>query len=232
MDALSQVKAENAPDYERICATTTFRNAETEHWKKVVEKMYYPFSEEHGVFLQQHGFLDKELIPVAELPADHRPIVEHWSWDRSYIMQADIFQGFYFFENAFDLETLKRHCEFYEPLTVHESSLSPCIYSILAAKLGDHERAYAFYLRTARLDLDDYNNDSCDGLHITSMAGTWMSIVKGFAGMCVVDNQLTFNPFLPKTWTCFSFKIRFRGEVKKVVMDKDGLRVDEVVGHS
>jgi maltose phosphorylase len=100
------------------------------------------------------------------------------------------------------------------------------VHSILAAKLGDEKRAYEFYLRTARLDLDDYNNDTRDGLHITSMAGTWMSIVKGFAGMRVKDGELTFKPFLPENWDSFSFKIRFRGEVKQVTVNKDGLNID------
>ncbi|MDA8930973.1 hypothetical protein N9J07_06290, partial [Bacteroidia bacterium] len=65
-----------------------------------------------------------------------------------------------------------------------------------------------------------------DGLHITSMAGTWMSIVKGFAGMRVKDGELTFKPFLPENWDSFSFKIRFRGEVKQVTVNKDGLNID------
>ena len=199
-------------------------------WKEISDKMYYPYSEEYGVFLQQDGFLDKELIPVADLPETQRPIVEHWSWDKilrsCYIKQADTLQGFYFFEDEFTDKEHKTHYDFYEPLTVHESSLSPCVHSILAAKLGDEKRAYEFYLRTARLDLDDYNNDTRDGLHITSMAGTWMSIVKGFAGMRVKDGELTFKPFLPENWDSFSFKIRFRGEVKQVTVNKDGLNTD------
>jgi len=179
--------------------------------------------------LQQDGFLDKELIPVKDLPESQRPIVEHWSWDRilrsCYIKQADTLQGFYFFEDEYTDEEHKRHYDFYEPLTVHESSLSPCVHSILAAKLGDEKRAYEFYLRTARLDLDDYNNDTRDGLHITSMAGTWLSIVKGFAGMRVKNGELTFKPFLPENWDGFSFKIRFNGDVKNVSVTKQGIEI-------
>jgi maltose phosphorylase len=186
-------------------------------------------SEKYQVFLQQDGFLDKELIPVKDLPESQRPIVEHWSWDRilrsCYIKQADTLQGFYFFEDEYTDEEHKRHYDFYEPLTVHESSLSPCVHSILAAKLGDEKRAYEFYLRTARLDLDDYNNDTRDGLHITSMAGTWLSIVKGFAGMRVKNGELTFKPFLPENWDGFSFKIRFNGDVKNVSVTKQGIEI-------
>ncbi len=119
-------------------------------------------------------------------------------------------QGFYFFEEDFDEHSLRRHFDFYEPMTVHESSLSPCVHAILASRLGKREKAQEMYLRTARLDLDNYNNDTEDGLHITSMAGSWMSVVRGFAGMRVRDGQLAFDPFLPAGWTGFRFKVRFR----------------------
>jgi maltose phosphorylase len=94
---------------------------------------------------------------------------------------------------------------------VHESSLSPCVHVILASRLGKEEKAYEMYLRTARLDLDDYNNDTEDGCHITSMAGTWMSFVKGFGGMRVYDDMVQFSPIIPEQWQAYTFKVRFRG---------------------
>ena len=109
-------------------------------------------------------------------------------------------------------------------MTVHESSLSPCVHAILASKLGYKERAYEFYLRTARLDLDDYNNDTEEGCHITSMAGTWMSVVKGFGGMRVKEDKLHFNPFIPDKWKSYSFRIEFRNRVIKIKVSKEALR--------
>ena len=151
------------------------------------------------------------------------------SWDRilrsCFIKQADVLQGMYFFEDDYDLESLRRNFDFYESRTVHESSLSPCVHSILAAKLNDGERAYEFYLRTSRLDLDDYNNDTEDGLHITSMAGTWMSIVEGFAGMRVRDGKLSFSPFLPEQWSSFSFIIGFRGIQLRIKVKNDEMTI-------
>ena len=162
----------------------------------------------------------KELITVSDLPKSERPINQKWSWDRilrsPYIKQADTLQGFYFFENQFTDEELERHFDFYEPFTVHESSLSPCVHSIQAAKLGRMEQAYEFYLRTSRLDLDDYNHEVEEGLHITSMAGTWMSIVEGFGGMRVVNDTLSFEPKIPKQWEAFSFKVNFRNQTIRV----------------
>uniref|UniRef100_UPI003563E14E glycosyl hydrolase family 65 protein n=1 Tax=Seonamhaeicola sp. TaxID=1912245 RepID=UPI003563E14E len=128
----------------------------------------------------------------------------------------DVLQGFYFFEDQFSDEELERHFDFYEPFTVHESSLSPCVHSIQAAKLDRMEQAYTFYLRTSRLDLDDYNHEVHEGLHITSMAGTWMSIVEGFGGMRVKNNMLSFTPRIPKQWKAYSFKVNFRDAIIKV----------------
>ena len=187
---------------------------ETTVWKDIIENMCFPRDETSGIFLQQDGFLDKEIIPVEELDPVERPINQHWSWDRilrsCYIKQADVLQSFYWFRDDFDLETLTKHFDFYEPLTVHESSLSPCVHAILAARIGRQEKAYEMYLRTARLDLDDYNNDTEDGLHITSMAGTWMAFVEAFGGMHVKDGQLHLNPFIPASWESYSFRINFQ----------------------
>ena len=171
------------------------------------------------------AFLDKELITVDNLDKSQRPINQKWSWDRilrsPYIKQADILQGFYLFEDHFTLWQLQKHFDFYEPFTVHESSLSPCVHSIQAAKLDRMEQAYKFYLRTSRLDLDDYNKEVEEGLHITSMAGTWMSIVEGFGGLRVLEDKLSFTPRIPKRWKSYSFKINFRNRILKVIVTKE-----------
>ena len=193
---------------------------ETQQWLHIAQNIYFPYSEKYGVYLQQDGFLDKDLKPVSAIPAGERPLNQHWSWDRilrsPYIKQADTLQGFYFFEDHFTKEELQRHYEFYEPFTVHESSLSPCVHSVLASALGKTDEAYTLYLRTARLDLDDYNKEVHEGLHITSMAGTWLSIVEGFAGMRIKNGKLHFTSRLPKHWKNLSFKVIFQGEIKEI----------------
>ena len=220
LEQIAKIESEYAQDYTRIMNKVKLSKAEMVQWKAVADNMYFPYSEEHQVYLQQDGFLDKELITVADLDTSQRPINQKWSWDRilrsPYIKQADTLQGFYFFEDHFTKEELERHFNFYEPFTVHESSLSPCVHSIQAATLDRMEQAYTFYLRTSRLDLDDYNKEVHEGLHITSMAGTWMSIVEGFGGMRVKNDTLHFEPRMPKQWKGFSFKINFRNQILKV----------------
>ena len=177
------------------------------------------------VFLQQDGFLDKALMPASSIPAEERPINQHWSWDRilrsCYIKQADVIQGLYLFEDQYDTETIRRNYDFYEPMTVHESSLSACIHSIVASRIGNREKAYELYLRTARLDLDDYNNEVSDGLHITSMAGTWLAIVEGFGGMRISGDALILNPLIPSKWKSYSFNSRFLENLFRVVVTKE-----------
>jgi len=231
--ALRLVSEQDDARYREIRTAIALGEEELAQWEAIIAGMYYPKDEERGIFLQQDGYLDKEQQLVVDLDASDRPLNQHWSWDRilrsCFIKQADVLQGFYFFEEQYDEATLRRNFDFYEPRTVHESSLSPCIHSILAAKLKDEQRAYEFYLRTARLDLDDYNNDTEDGLHITSMAGTWMSIVEGFAGMRVKDGLLSFESFVPSAWQSFSFSIGFRGAMLTCKISETQM---EVTNHS
>ena len=220
VENMQRLKTEYPADYKRIVNKTNFKESEITEWYKISQRMYFPHDEKEGVFMQQDGFMDKEIIPVKELSKSERPINQRWSWDRilrsCYIKQADVLQGLYFFENKFSEQTLQKHFDFYEPLTVHESSLSPCVHSILASKLNMDEKAYEMYLRTARLDLDDYNHEVHEGCHITSMAGTWLSVVQGFGGMRNFDNSLSFNPTIPKEWESFSFKINYRDSIIQV----------------
>lgn len=228
IEAIGKVKEANQAKYNDLIAKMTFREEqECEKFADIIGKMYFAHDDKLGIFLQQDGYLDKEQILVKDLPVTERPLVQKWSWDRIlrsvFIKQADVLQGLYFFEDNYDIDTIRRNYDFYEPRTVHESSLSPCVHAILAAKLGDIERAYQFYLRTSRLDIDDYNNDTDDGCHITSMAGTWMAVVEGFGGMRVKGGVLSFNPLLPAEWKALSFQIGFRGALLNIRINKEGV---------
>lgn len=203
-------------------------SSELDHMQEIVDNMYFPYDKERNIFVQHDTFLDKDLMSVSEIPEDQKPINQHWSWDKvlrsCFIKQADVLQGLYFLNYRYDKETIKRNFDFYEPMTVHESSLSPCVHSILAAQIGKNDKAVEMYLRTARLDLDNINNDTVDGLHITSMAGSWLSIVHGFAGMRT-HNGLCFNPIMPNVWQSYSFKINYRNRLLKVVVDKEQINI-------
>jgi maltose phosphorylase len=206
-----------------------FRESEIKRWEQIIHHMYFPYDEQLGLFLQQEGYMDKEQKLVAELDQDERPLNQKWSWDRilrsCFIKQADILQGMYFFEDDFDDEILSEHFNFYESRTVHESSLSACIHSVMASRIGEKQKAYELYLRTARLDLDDYNNEADQGCHITSMAGTWLAIVEGFGGKRIKNGKLSFNPAIPAKWTSYSFKIHFHGASLEIHVTRDEVKI-------
>jgi maltose phosphorylase len=220
LEILGEVSKEQ---FEKLAVT----KEEMDHWQDIVDKMYLPYDENLGIFVQHDGFLDKDIEPVSAIPEDQLPINQHWSWDKilrsPYIKQGDVLQGIWDFIDDFSEREKKRNFDFYEPLTVHESSLSPAIHSVLAADLHYEEKAVALYERTARLDLDNYNNDTADGLHITSMTGGWLAMVQGFAGMRVHDDgTLSYKPFLPKKWNSYSFRQVFRGRVIEVTVKEAG----------
>jgi maltose phosphorylase len=233
LEAIQYLKESHKDLYYKLCAENGFNEEdETNKWDDIIANMYYAWDNERKIFLQQDGFLDKELLPASQINPAERPISQHWSWDRilrsPYIKQADVLQSLYWFEEKYDKEFIERHFDFYEPITVHESSLSSCVHTVLAAKIGRPEKAYEMYLRTARLDLDDYNSDTEDGLHITSMGGTWLAFVIGLGGMRVLKDQLHFDPILPKGWSAYSFKINFRGAHLKIKVSDNKVRISNL----
>ena len=227
---LSKLKKDNPLKLKKITTGTDFKfSEETGKWDEIIKNMHFPFDKKRKVFLQQDGFLDKELKPASGIPENERPINQHWSWDRilrsCFIKQADVLQGLYMLEEQYDRETIKRNFDFYEPMTVHESSLSACIHSILASRIGNIKKAYDLYLQTARLDLDDYNNEVSEGLHITSMAGTWLAIVEGFGGMRIISGRVALHPLIPEQWNSYCFHARFREILFEVKVTGRNIRI-------
>ncbi|GAF02519.1 family 65 glycosyl hydrolase domain-containing protein [Saccharicrinis fermentans] len=234
MESLEYVKQNNPDRFEELVTKLKLNEEhETQRWKDIVAKMHFPFNEELQVHMQQDGFMDKEQLMAADLDPTQRPINQHWSWDRilrsNFIKQADTLQGMYVLEEEFSTEEIERNFNFYEPRTVHESSLSPCVHSILATKIGRIDKAYEMYLRTSRLDLDDYNAEVHEGLHITSMAGTWMSIVEGFGGKRAYDEKLYLNPDIPSQWEEYAFRITFKGNDLEVRVSETEV---EIISHA
>lgn len=231
---LEIIAHEYPEEYANLRRVTSFQYAEANRWKEIIEGMYLPEDPELGIFVQNDGYLDKELKAVAEIPLNERPINQHWSWDRilrsCYIKQSDVLLGLHLYFNEFDIETIRRNFQFYEPKTLHESSLSPYVHAILAARIGDTEKAYSLFLHATRLDLDDYNNELKEGLHITSMPGSWLALVEGFAGMHIKNDILSFTPIIPEQWERYAFNINFRERSLHVTISKAGVKVELISG--
>ena len=193
---------------------------EAKLWREVAEKMYINYDEKTNLFIQQDGFMDKDLVPASQIPEEELPLCKHWSWDRilrsCFIKQADVVLAFYYLPHRFTLKQKQANFRFYEPFTVHESSLSPSMYSTVASMCGFTDDAYRLYQRAARLDLDNFNADTEDGLHITSMAGSWIALTHGFAGMDYQRGVLSFSPRCPEHWKQLKMRLVYKGRLLEV----------------
>ena len=231
---LSEIAKRKNIDKEIVFKNNNINIQEIANWKKIIKNIHLPYSKDLNVFIQNDGFLNKDLQPIDNIKSDERPINQNWSWDKilrsPYIKQADVLQGFYFFENDFSKSELESNFNYYEQFTVHESSLSACIHSILASRMNKIEKAYEYYIRASRLDLDDYNKEIKQGLHITSMGGSWMSIIEGFAGVRIFKEKLYINTNIPKNWDSYSFKLNIKNRKISVLINKHETKIELLLG--
>ena len=231
---LSEIAKRKNIDIEIVFKNNNINIQEIANWKKIIKNIHLPYSKDLNVFIQNDGFLNKDLQPIDNIKSDERPINQNWSWDKilrsPYIKQADVLQGFYFFENDFSKSELESNFNYYEQFTVHESSLSACIHSILASRMNKIEKAYEYYIRASRLDLDDYNKEIKQGLHITSMGGSWMSIIEGFAGVRIFKEKLYINTNIPKNWDSYSFKLNIKNRKISVLINKHETKIELLLG--
>lgn len=195
-------------------------------WLEAAERMYVPYDEELGIYAQDDAFLSKKKWDFENTPADKYPLLLHYHplviYRHQVLKQADLVLALFLLGDRFSLEEKRRNYEYYEPLTTHDSSLSPCIHSIVSAEIGDLAGAYDYFNRTVRMDLDDINGNAKDGLHTAAMAGSWMAIVNGFGGLRNADGRLSFHPKLPAHWDGCRFRIAYRGRLLEIRMKPSG----------
>lgn len=218
---------EEVPDkYLELQNRLGLEESELKKWERIARDIYLPYNEELGIYPQDDSFLFKEPIDVDAIPEEEIPLVKNWHplviWRYQVIKQADVILLMLLLGDKFTLTEKRTNYDFYEPKTTHDSSLSPAIYSIIASEIGYYKQAYNYFLQTARLDLDDYNDNAYQGVHTACMASTWMALVQGFAGMRNYNGQLHFNPYLPAGWDGYEFKIKFKGRQLQIKVEPDG----------
>ncbi|ADH60543.1 glycoside hydrolase family 65 central catalytic [Thermoanaerobacter mathranii subsp. mathranii str. A3] len=223
----NKMKKEVPHKYQKVASKLNLKDEEIAAWKKAADKMYLPYSKELDIIPQDDSFLYKERLTVDEIPQDQFPLLLHWHYLNIYryqiCKQPDVLLLMFLQREKFTKDELKKNYDYYEPITTHDSSLSPAIFSILANEIGYTDKAYKYFMMTARMDLDDYNDNVKDGIHAASMAGTWLAVVNGFGGMRVYTNELHFEPRLPKEWNLLSFNVRYKGRKINVKLTKEGV---------
>jgi maltose phosphorylase len=210
-----------APElYRAAVAKVGLRPGETAEWRRMAEKMRIPKDEASGIYEQHAGYFDLPHVDVKSIPMSQVPIYKNWAYVRIFrldmLKQPDFLNLPYFFSRDFSLEEKRANYEYYEARTSHESSLSPSLHAILAAELGKSEEAYDFLAYAARLDLDNYNRNTEQGIHSSSAAGVWAGMVSGFGGMRTDGPRLAFSPSLPGRWKAFRFKVLYRDSLLSV----------------
>ncbi len=226
-ETLERMERERPEACRALRDRTGLEKTEILRWKTIAGDMYLPQGE-NGLFEQHDGYFDLPHTDIHGIPVTDFPLYDHWSYDRIYrsdmIKQPDVLMMLYLYNSSFSRETKRVNYEFYEPRTIHESSLSPAIHSILAAELDKMEEAVGFFGFATRLDLDNYNRNTREGLHITSIALAWVNIVYGFAGLRSDGDVLSFAPRLPARWKRLRFSLLYRGRVLRVCMDRNETR--------
>jgi maltose phosphorylase len=200
------------------------RADEPANWKKMAAKMRLQRDAKSGVIEQHDGYFDLPHIDIDKLPPERRPVVSKFPYiTRSrfdWIKQPDVLLLPCFFSRDYSIKEKRVNFELYEPRCIHESSLSPGIHAILAAELGMRDVAFNYVRYSSRLDLDDYNGNTSQGLHMTSMAAAWMSLVYGFGGMRSDGTVIAFKPSIPKTWKSFTFRVAIRDALLEIRVDQ------------
>ena len=219
---LAQMQAERPAAYAALCEKTGFCDEEGRLWLHIAENMYLPQTDS-GLFEQHDGFFDLPHTDISSIPVSQFPLYEHWSYDRIYrtdmIKQPDVLMMLYLYNSSFSEAVKRINYAYYQPRTIHESSLSPAIHSILATELGEMDEAMDLFGFATRLDLDNYNRNTREGLHITSIAMAWANIVYGFAGLRSDGEILRFAPRLPARWSRLCFSLSYQGRILHVRME-------------
>lgn len=214
------LSVEHPERYAELSGQIGLTQDEIDLWRRAAERMFIPYDNASGLYLQDDGFLDRPVWDFDNTPDDHYPLLLHYHplviYRHQVCKQADLILAMFLQSGRFSLEDKRRAFEYYEKVTTHDSSLSACIFSILAAEIGEHDKAYQYFASTARMDLDDYHGNVKDGVHIANMAGTWMGIVYGFGGLRQLDGRLYLRPSLPHGWTGYSFTITHQNRLFQV----------------
>ena len=199
----------------RLCEKIGLTSEEVASWQKAAEQMYLPYDPVRKLNPQDDTFLQKAVWDLATTPKEEFPLLLHYHPLKIYryqvCKQADTVLAHFLLEDEQSLETIRNSYHYYEKVTTHDSSLSTCIFSIMASKLGYKDKAYQYFIETARLDLDNTHGNTKDGLHMANMGGTWLSIVFGFAGLRIKEEGISFAPLLPDKWEGYRFLLHYRG---------------------
>ncbi len=201
------------------------KECEIEAFDQAADAMFLPYDEDLGINPQDDSFLSKKLWDIENTPKDKFPLLLHYHplclYRHQVCKQPDTVLSHFIYEDAQSLDTIRKSFAYYEKITTHDSSLSTCIFSIVASKLGLEEKAYDYFGNSAKLDLFNIQQNTKDGIHTANMGGNYMAIVYGFAGLRLKEDGLSLAPSLPSQWTQYAFNINYEASKIKIVVKQN-----------
>jgi alpha,alpha-trehalose phosphorylase len=223
---VKSLQANNPDEYNVLVHKTGLEPGEAEAWVRAAESMYVPYDNKSEIIHQDDSFLDREPWDFQNTPHDHYPLLLFYHplniYRKQVIKQADVVLAMFLLGNAFSQEAKKHNFEFYDPLTTGDSSLSSCVEAIVAAQIGDMEKAIRYGMAALLMDLADVGGNVKDGCHIASMGGTWMMLTYGFGGMEDDDGTLSFWPRrAPEDDAILRFPVTYRGQILGVEIGRE-----------
>jgi len=225
-DVAERLRAERPGDFTRVTHAIGLTDDEVKAWRDASAAMFLPYDDDLGIHEQDDSFLSKKPWDFANTPPENYPLLLNYHplviYRHQVCKQADVVLALLLLSSQFALDDKRRDFDFYEGVTTHDSSLSSCIFSIVASEIGYRDKAYAYFMETARLDLDNTHANTQYGVHTAAMAGTWLGVAYGFGGMRLDEAGLRFAPTLPDQWTGYRFKVQVRGALLEVAVDGTG----------
>lgn len=190
------------------------KEEEIASFKLAADKMFFPVSET-GLQGQDDSFLAKPLLAINDIPKENFPLLLHYHplflYRHQVCKQADLVLAYFLFSQQFDLTDMKKGFEYYEPLTTHDSSLSSCIFGIVATHLGDVEKGYRYFEESSKIDIQNTHKNTKDGIHAANMGGTYLGLVYGFGGLRLSVDGVALNPKIPQKWPQYDFDFHYQG---------------------
>ncbi|QAV33223.1 kojibiose phosphorylase [Fervidobacterium changbaicum] len=217
--------------FEKLKTLLGLTEEEVHNWKSLAEKIYIPRKEGEKLIEQFEGYFQLEEVEITEWDENGLP-----KWPKGLdltklnetklIKQPDVVMLMLVLPEEFDEEEMKINYEYYEKRTMHKSSLSPSMYSIMGLKVGDTHNAYKYFMKTLLVDLEDNQGNTNNGFHAASAGGAWQCVVNGFGGMTLgSDKILNFSPWLPENWKSIAFNVNYRGNLLNVSIEKGRITI-------
>ncbi|HYF25960.1 MAG TPA: glycosyl hydrolase family 65 protein, partial [Baekduia sp.] len=220
-----RLEAERPAEYAALVHDIALAPDEVERWERAAGRMHVPYDEARGIHPQDSTFLEREIWDLDATPPEHFPLMLHYHplviYRHQVIKQADVVLAMFLVGDEFDERQKRANFAYYDRLTTGDSSLSACVQSIVAAEVGDDERALEYFRFGLLIDLADVAGNASDGVHIAAAGGVWQALVFGFGGVRDCAGELTIDPRLPAAWDGLSFALRFCDRQLRVELRHD-----------